>query len=146
MARIKQVIEIPISQIELGAVPRVPHPLAFQKDVDDLVESFKKSGQLQPIVVFESGAGKYEVLAGRRRVMAHVILRAPSIWAAIIDEKVDVEAGNIMWLTENLVRRVSDEDLSAVLGVLLKKYGSAQALAERTGLPVDKIQRYAGHS
>jgi hypothetical protein len=78
--------------------------------------------------------------------MAHVILRAPSIWAAIIDEKVDVEAGNIMWLTENLVRRVSDEDLSAVLGVLLKKYGSAQALAERTGLPVDKIQRYAGHS
>jgi ParB family chromosome partitioning protein len=146
MARIKQIIEIPISQINVGTVPRVPHPLAFEADIQDLMDSLKKFGLLQPIVVCEAGDGKYEVLAGRRRVIAYVQMRAPHIWAAIMDERVDLETGNAIWLTENLVRRVSEEDLTAVFELLLKKYGTVKALAEQTGLPLEKVRRYAGVS
>lgn len=146
MARIKQVIEIPLSQIELGAVPRVPHPLAFEADISDLMESMKKFGQLQPIVVCETPEGKYRVLAGRRRVVVFAKMRAPHIWAAILDELVDVEVGSAIWLTENIVRRVNEEDLSAVFDVLLTKYRTPDALAAQLGLPIEKVRRYAGRS
>jgi len=146
MAQIKKVLEIPVSRIILGEVPTVPDSFGFRTDLQDLMDSLQKVGQLQPILVFEGADGKYEVLAGRRRVMAFVQLRARTIWAAIMDERVGVDEGNAMWLSENLVRKLHEDDIRAVMDVLLKKYGSVKALVHETGIPLEKVQRYAGQS
>jgi ParB family transcriptional regulator, chromosome partitioning protein len=143
MGRVTRMIEIPISQINLGPVPSVADPRAFRPVTQDLIDSIRKYGQLQPIVVFDAGEGKYQLIAGRRRVAAFVQMRAESIWAAILDERPSVEEGNEIWLSENLVRQLNEEDVASVIGVLLKKYLTVKALADKTGLPLEKVQRFA---
>jgi ParB family chromosome partitioning protein len=147
MARIKEVTQISIGQIETGQSPSVPHPEAIaHADVEDLVSSFKKLGQLQPIIVSDVGKGKYEIVAGRRRVLAALKLQGHYVWAAILDERVDVTTGNAIWAAENVVRQVSEADLRSVFSALLKAYGSANEVADHTGLSLEKVHRYVGVS
>lgn len=75
---------------------------------EELVESIKRHGVMEPVVVRERGEGLYEIVMGARRVSAaHAahLGKIPCIVSNLTDEQVDA-----MRLDENLIR----EDLNQV--------------------------------
>lgn len=142
MARIKEVREIPLDNLDIGkGQVRLRH---VGKDIDELADSIRAVGLLEPIVVCESETpGKYEIITGQRRFLAHKELQKKTILAAILDERVDQTAAKILSVTENLVRRDLDsKDLIDACTFLYKRYGSIKAVVEETGLPHGKVSQY----
>lgn len=61
------IVEVPISQI--SANPDQPRKNFSQQELEELADSIKRNGLLQPILVCTKGEG-YEVIAGERRLRA----------------------------------------------------------------------------
>lgn len=76
--------------------------------LNELAESIKKQGLLQPLIVRELSAGLYEIIAGERRWRASQIAGLTEI--PVILKQVDDETAMAMALVENLQR----EDLNAM--------------------------------
>ena len=104
MAKIVEYKDLPLDELVIGKAQARTSPSMV--DVDELATSIEKLGLLQPIVVCRSlEAGRWEILTGQRRFLAHKRLGRESIAAAVLDERVrDAEAKAIS-ITENLVRR-----------------------------------------
>jgi len=80
--------EIPLDSLVIGKA-QLRSPEAG-KGISELAASIRKWGLVIPILVGPAGkAGKYEMIAGRRRFLAHQELKRKTIPAAILDEKVD---------------------------------------------------------
>jgi len=114
------------------------------KEIDELAESIRTLGLLEPIVVSPANkSGKYEILTGQRRFLAHRQLNKPTIMAVILSEAVDENVAKAISVTENLVRRdLSQKELIDACTSLYKKYGSIKAVCDETGLPQSKVQHY----
>ena len=114
------------------------------KEIEDLVESIKTQGLLQPIVVCPArNADKWEILTGQRRFLAHRMLKRESITAAILDKRVEEHEAKAISITENLIRRgLSNKDLIDGVTYLHKVYGNAKAVADTTGLPYPDVLKY----
>ena len=91
---------IPIENIELDY--RNPRQDFTKESLEELADSLKKHGQLQPIVVRRKG-NKYELVIGERRVRAAVYADIPRLRAEIVDLS-DAEA-DARRLIENIHRR-----------------------------------------
>lgn len=76
--------------------------------LNELAESIKKQGLLQPLIVRELSQGLYEIIAGERRWRASQIAGLTEI--PVILKQVDDETAMAMALVENLQR----EDLNAM--------------------------------
>lgn len=76
--------------------------------LNDLAESIKKQGVLQPILVRELVEGQYEIIAGERRWRASQIAGLTEV--PVLVKQVDDETAIAMALIENLQR----EDLNAM--------------------------------
>lgn len=139
MARIIEYRDIPLDDLVIGtAQVRTQDP---GKDIEDLAASIDKQGLLQPIVVCESGqAGKWEILTGQRRFLAHQMLKRATISAAILDSRVDEAQAKAISITENLIRRqLSGRELKDGILYLYKHYGSVKDVAEATGISRSKV-------
>jgi ParB family chromosome partitioning protein len=79
-----------------------------QAPLQELAESIKKQGLLQPLLVRELTSGRYEIIAGERRWRASQIAGLTEI--PVILKQVDDETAMAMALVENLQR----EDLNAM--------------------------------
>jgi len=114
------------------------------KEIDELATSIKKIGLLEPIVVSPAEEeGKYEILTGQRRYLAHIELGEKSILASVLNEPVDEITAKVISITENLVRtNPNPKDYIDACTTLYRKYGSIKAVAEETGLPYHKVQLY----
>ena len=95
----KEVVEVPIS--ELRSNPYQPRQVFDQEKLEELAESIKEHGVIQPIIVKKSIKG-YEIIAGERRVKASSIAGKTTI-PAIIKDFTDAEMMEIAVL-ENLQR------------------------------------------
>lgn len=113
------------------------------KDLVELADSIRRIGLLEPILVSEvPEKGKYEILTGQRRFLAHKLLGKDTITATII-KPVDMTTAKAISLTENLVRNnLTTRELIDACTALYKKYGSAKQVAEETGLPYNKVREY----
>jgi len=142
VAKFKEIREIPLEDLEIGLGQVRLRDVS--KDIDELAASIKKVGLLEPIVVCESEEdGKFEIITGQRRFLAHQELGLPTILAAILTEKVDETQAKILSVTENLVRRdLASRDLIDVCTELFHKYGSIRDVADETGLPYRKVSQY----
>lgn len=76
--------------------------------LQELAESIKKQGLLQPLLVRELSNGRYEIIAGERRWRASQIAGMTEV--PVILKQVDDETAMAMALVENLQR----EDLNAM--------------------------------
>jgi ParB family chromosome partitioning protein len=114
------------------------------KDIEELAESIRVMGLLEPIVVCEAEKpGKYEILTGQRRFLAHKMLKKKTIRAAVLKNRVDEFAAKAISVTENLIRRdLSQKELIDACTSLYKKYGSVRAVAESTGLSPSHVSQY----
>lgn len=111
--------------------------------VDELAESIRKIGLLEPILVAPAKeGGKYEILAGQRRFLAASRLGLSEI-EAVISEQVDETRAKVISLTENMVRRdIVLADKIDACTALYKRYGSVRTVAEETGLPEREVSKY----
>jgi ParB family transcriptional regulator, chromosome partitioning protein len=99
--------DIPIGQIESN--PFQPRKTFQKEELDELRESLKASGLLQPITVRPSSKGKgYELIAGERRLRAAAELGWESI-PAVVKEMNDQEI-----LTLALIENLQRSDLNPI--------------------------------
>lgn len=138
----KEVRSIPLDDLEigLGQVRKAD----VGKDISELADSIRKVGLLEPIVVAPAeNLGKYEILTGQRRFLAHQEIGAEEIMALVLDERVDETTAKVISVTENLVRLdLNRRDLIDACTALYKRYGSMKDVAEATGLPYHKVREY----
>ncbi len=142
MAKIVEYRNIPLDHLVIGkGQVRTSDP---GRDIDQLAKSIKAQGLLQPIVVCPAHqAGKWEILTGQRRVLAHKMLVRESIAAAVIDERVEEAEAKAISITENLIRRnLVGRELIDGITYLYNIYGTAKAVADTTGLPYPKVLDY----
>lgn len=69
-----------------------------------LADSIRRYGILQPLAVRLSKDGKYELIAGERRLRAAVLLRLPSVPCIIVGSAADPESAQYLSVVENLQR------------------------------------------
>lgn len=114
----------------------------IEKGLDELVESIRVQGLLEPIIVTTVAGDRYEIIAGQRRWLAMKKLGMPTIRAIIVDDLDEVTAQAIS-VSENLVRRdLSGKDLVDVCTRLYRRCGSIKSVSEQLGLPYGKVRNY----
>ena len=94
-----QNLTLPVGSIHPN--PDNPRRTFQDRALDDLAESIRRWGQLQPVVVRRVD-DYYELVCGERRWRAHVRARLPTIWAVELD--VSKQDAFAMALVENLQR------------------------------------------
>jgi len=128
MAELKEV------DIDLIDEPEAPARLEVEDDdLYDLAESIAEVGLINPITVKRKENGRYEVIAGHRRLLACKLAGLKKV-PVIVSDKAEERAAEIM-ITENVARKdMSPIEEAAMLKELsdLKGYGIG-ALARITG-------------
>ncbi len=103
--------------------------------LEELAESIKENGLLQPILVREYGEGRYQIIAGERRFRASKIAELSEI-PAVIMNKDDRKAAEIA-LIENIQR----EDLNPIEEAM-----AFRALADEYMLTQEELSARVGKS
>ncbi len=147
-----RILEIREIELDLLLIARAQvRTRRVEEDVDELAGSIEKIGLLEPIVVYpaEGHEGKFEIVTGQRRFLAHQSLRKqgkldpPVILAAILAGKVTEIEAKVISLTENLVRKdLDDRDYVDVCTHLFKHFGSIKAVADELGLRPNTVSKY----
>ncbi len=108
--------------VRLDAIQPSPrNPRQRMGDVDELADSLRSHGLMQPIVIRRRGRG-YELIAGHRRYEAARRLGWTEIAAAVRDET--DEQAYILTLVENLQREdLQPKEEAAALEVLVRERG-----------------------
>ena len=76
---------VKINVASIKANPNQPRKIFDEEKLNDLSESIKEHGLLQPIVVIENGNNSYTLVAGERRLRAHKLAKIDKIKAIVID-------------------------------------------------------------
>jgi ParB family transcriptional regulator, chromosome partitioning protein len=125
--------EIPLDLVEPN--PRQPRRVFEQAAIAELAESISARGVLQPIVVRKLTGGRYELVAGERRLRAAKLAGIAAIPAMVRDaddwERLDLA------LAENMAR----EDLNAV-----EAARACALLVDDLGLTKGEVGRRVGRS
>ena len=142
MAQIVEFTDIPLNQLEIGKSQVRLSDVG--KGIDELADSIRKVGLLEPIVVAPKGSnGKYEIILGQRRFLAHQEIGLKTIKAGILSDHVTEIEAKVLSVTENLMRRdLNRKDLIDVCTYLYKQYGTMRDVATETGLPYNKVTEY----
>ena len=125
--------EIEISLIEPN--PNQPRREFDQEALQELANSIREIGIIQPITLRQIDNGKYQIIAGERRWRASQLAGLKTIPAYI--RTVEDEGVMEMALVENIQRA----DLNAIEVAL-----AYQHLAETTGMTQEKISKRVGKS
>jgi ParB family chromosome partitioning protein len=125
------ILELPLAQIDPN--PYQPRREFEPQELAELAASIRTQGLIQPITVRPSPGGRYEVVAGERRLRATRDLGATAIRAIVrvVDDRQLLELS----LVENLLRADLNEiEVAEALQRLLNQYGYTTAqLAEVLG-------------
>ena len=100
VTRSDSVLEIPLDSLD--ANPYQTRTSLDEKSLDELANSIQSIGLLEPIVVRANGGGRYQVIAGERRVKACYMAGVYKV-PAVVREVTDQQAA-AMTVIENLLR------------------------------------------
>lgn len=126
----------PFREIPIAAVSASPNQSRKNFDggaLDELADSIRAEGLMQPIVVREKAKGEFQLIAGERRLRACRIVGMKTIPARVM--KASDASSAAMTLIENLQR----EDLDPIeeafgIGSLMRDFNLTQeAVSERIG-------------
>lgn len=122
-----RVLFLPEGQI----VPNPDQPRKFfsQEGLEELADSIREHGVLQPLSVRKT-AGGYELVSGERRLRACRMAGLKEVPCILV--RVDQEGSSLLALVENLQRRDLDfVEEAAALSRLIRVYGLSQEEAAR---------------
>ncbi len=128
---INRVLLIPLDAIE--ANPYQPRRNFDEKALRELADSIAQNGLLQPVSVRQRDDGRYELIAGERRVMACRMLGHEKIRAIV--ETVSDEKSAVFALIENLQRRDLNffEEAQGIQRLMQCGHMSQQEAAKKLG-------------
>src|SRR5271167_2285455 len=126
-------LEIPLDSLD--ANPYQSRTSLDEKSLDELASSIAMMGLLEPIVVRASGGGRYQVIAGERRVKACYMAGVSKI-PAVVRQVTDKQAAE-MTIIENLLR----EDVNPI-----DQAEGFRRLMDEFGLDQDQIGEHTGKS
>ena len=139
----QQIYDIPLDQITIDDA-NVRHSGA-ETDLQELADSIKKHGLLQPVVLRGwEGHPPYELIIGQRRFLAHKnILKVKTIKATFAGKLTDEQVA-IRSLAENMCRReLSYKDAADAITALYKHFRhDAPRVSKETGLSLRKVNQY----
>lgn len=113
-----------------------------EEGMQSLANSIEESGLIQPIVVRKhpQSEGLYQVVAGERRLRAHILLGRTEIEAKVIE--VDDHLMATLALTENLGREdLSDYEAYKGIAAVQAWWPSRKSLAESLGISRAQLYR-----
>ena len=141
MANMKEVQELKLEDLTIG---KGQVRTKVGEGIDELAESIRVLGLLEPIVVTPADKpGKYEILTGQRRFLAHKKLKKKTILAIVRTDKIDEGLAKGISVTENVMRvDLTKKELIDACTSLFKKYGSIKDVCDATGLPSNKVRLY----
>ena len=136
------IIDVEMDKIGAGTGQARQRDTRVSKD-DDLVSSIKKNGLLCPIIVKRHDGGKFEVVVGQRRFLAHQILKKPTIKACVLEEGTsEIDARKIS-LIENLARKdMNRADYVDTVQWFMDRYNSTKVVAEELGISMATVRKY----
>ncbi len=100
------VLKLDVTSIK--ANPNQPRKIFDEEKLNDLSESIKEHGLLQPIVVIENEDSTYTLIAGERRLRAHKLANIDKIKAIIID------ADELKLRELALIENIQRDDLNVI--------------------------------
>lgn len=128
---LKAVNEIPIIYIETN--PYQPRTTFHKEQLDDLAQSIKELGVIQPITVRKIDFNKYQLISGERRLRASQMIGLESIPAFVRT------ANDTEMLEMALVENIQRQELDAIEVAL-----SYQRLIEECELTQEKMSERVG--
>lgn len=134
-----------ITEIELSKIkanPNQPRTLFDQESLEELSESIKRLGVIQPITLKESGQGEYMIISGERRYRASLMAGKSSIAAYVRDA--EREQVMEMALVENIQREdLNAMDIAIAMERLIQECNLTQeSLSERVGKKRSTVANY----
>lgn len=126
----RKIFDIPIGLIDPN--PHQPRHRFAEEALDDLVNSLRQHGILQPLIVIQAGS-RYQLIAGERRLRAAQRLGLPTVPALVR------EARELEQLELSIVENVQRQDLNPVEEAL-----AYQQLSEEFGLTQEQIATKVG--
>jgi ParB family chromosome partitioning protein len=125
-------LEVPVNAVAPN--PKQPRTRFDDETIESLAASIREVGILQPVIVRRAGDGRYELIAGERRLRAAKVAGLATIPVVLRDsEDADV-------LREALIENIHREDLNPIeqaeaFRQLLEELGLKQEeLADRVGV------------
>lgn len=148
MARFEDYRNIPLDDLDVGQGQARVSDTGL--GIPELADSIAAVGLLEPIVVAPGDVhGRYEILTGQRRFLAHQHLREqsrlgkPEIMCAVLSEKVSEAEAKAISLTENLMRRpLSLRDTIQACLWLYRLYDSIPEVSAHTGISQGTLREY----
>jgi ParB family chromosome partitioning protein len=124
-------LEIPLDSLD--ANPYQTRTALDERSLDELADSIRSLGLMEPIVVRANGGGRYQVIAGERRVKACYIAHVYKV-PAVVRHVTDEQAAE-MTVIENLLREeVNPMDQARAFRRLMQEFGlTEEEIAKRTG-------------
>jgi ParB family transcriptional regulator, chromosome partitioning protein len=125
-------LEVPVHAV--GPNPKQPRTRFDDETIQSLAASIREVGILQPVVVRRAGDGRYELIAGERRLRAAKVAGLATIPVVLRD------SGDADVLREALIENIHREDLNPIeqaeaFRQLLEELGLKQEeLADRVGV------------
>jgi ParB family chromosome partitioning protein len=126
---------IHVSPSQIVPNPRQPRRDFAPEELNDLADSIREHGVLQPLTVTDKGNGQYELIAGERRLRASTMAGLEKV-PVVIREATDREK-----LELAIIENVQRSDLNPVEEALAYK-----ALMEDFGLTQDDMAARVGKS
>jgi ParB family chromosome partitioning protein len=135
--------EIKLSDIRVSK-ENVRRQQADKEELEDLANSIKKHGLLQPVMLrgrYEDGP-PYELIVGQRCFRAHEKLRKPRIRAVFVEGLDDTHA-MLLSLAENIHRvELTYADAADAVTALYKKFGrDERKVVAETGMSLRKVRQ-----
>ncbi|MFA6731250.1 MAG: ParB/RepB/Spo0J family partition protein [Sphaerochaeta sp.] len=127
----QRILQVPIENIR--ANPNQPRKDFNQESLEELAQSIKREGVLQPILVEEIAPGQYSIVAGERRYRASKLAGLPSIPVLVKDFT------QMQRLEVSLIENIQRENLNPIeeakaYAYLIQEAGITQEeLAQRMG-------------
>lgn len=132
--------------------PQVAHRSEINPaSIQELADSIRAYGLLNPIQIVDIGQGNYEIIAGHRRYLAHRVLARPTIEATVIDvpheeidalraieniQRIQLSATDEAQATKNIYV-TNGKDLDTTAKILGKTVGWVRTRLAVTRLPAD---------
>jgi len=138
----KRIVDINLSEIRVADENVRKH--GADQELDDLAESIKAVGLLQPVVLRgPSGRGKYDLIVGQRRFLAHKKLGRKTI-RAVVHKSMSRDDAMIRSLVENMLRvELNHADAAKATTALFKRLGrDVKAVSKATGLSTRRVRQY----
>lgn len=138
----REIAEIALDMISTGTSQARQRDNEVAQD-DDLVSSIRKNGLLSPIIVKRLDGGKYEIVVGQRRFLAHRVLKKPTIKACILEGDVSELDAKRISLIENLARKdMKRADYVDTVQWFMDRYNSTATVAEELGISPGTVRKY----